>query len=539
MKARYNLKLIAFLVTIALVAFYPSVAQAQTAQQVAQKALPSIVLIVAKPAKGKSLSLGSGFFVESDVIATAYHVIKGASALYIKREKEIYKVSKVLAVDAVHDLALLRVLYISGPPLDLADDPDSDDPQWKIPEGFTLITSLSIGEEVYAIGNPEGLEGTFSQGIVSGIRFINKKSYIQITAPISHGSSGGPVLNKNGEVVGIAVGALRSGQNLNFAIPVSELRSLVSRLGSHPIKLRWDQLEEVVESPAERPSNNKFLEALATVQAEECFKQGKSYSESLQYSKAIEEYKRAIKLKPDYAEAYYSLGEAYLRSSWHGVDKQEANSALEAYKQAIRIQPHYSEAHLGLGITYRCLNRYDEAIEAIEQSIQIKQSNSNAFLELAIIYLLKTGTEIGDQNASYMRKARSLLNQAILLDPKNIQAYCHLGDAYHEEKMGYDEIATYNKALRIFLDNPDIDEFERLGLYMRLCGYYKSSSHFSEGIEMFNKIVKIRPKDDEAYLRLGELYLLNKDKTSALKVYEILKGLESYKANTLFDSIYK
>src|SRR5690348_12910115 len=104
MKGRYHLKLIAFSVIVTAANFKPSHIQAQNAQQVAQKALPSVVLIAAKPAKGKGISLGSGFFVQPDVIATAYHVIKGASALYIKREDEIHKVSKVLAIDAIHDL---------------------------------------------------------------------------------------------------------------------------------------------------------------------------------------------------------------------------------------------------------------------------------------------------------------------------------------------------------------------------------------------------------------------------------------------------
>ena len=85
------------------------------------------------------------------------------------------------------------------------------------------------GDNVFTVGNPESLNGTFSQGIVSGRRQINKIWHIQITAPISHGSSGGPVLNDRGEVIGIAVSSLEDGQNLNFAVPSSSLKSLVNR----------------------------------------------------------------------------------------------------------------------------------------------------------------------------------------------------------------------------------------------------------------------------------------------------------------------
>jgi hypothetical protein len=90
---------------------------------------------------------------------------------------------------------------------------------------------------VYAIGNPKGLTGTISEGIVSGIRDLSSKSLIQITAPISPGSSGGPIINNSGQVIGVAVGTLTSGQNLNFAIPSSILESLISNAITLPTSL--------------------------------------------------------------------------------------------------------------------------------------------------------------------------------------------------------------------------------------------------------------------------------------------------------------
>jgi hypothetical protein len=85
-----------------------------------------------------------------------------------------------------------------------------------------------VGERVFAVGNPQGLEGTFSEGIVSSIRKVGMHKLLQITAPISPGSSGGPVLNVKGEVIGVSVATYRGGQNLNFAIPVNYLKALLS-----------------------------------------------------------------------------------------------------------------------------------------------------------------------------------------------------------------------------------------------------------------------------------------------------------------------
>lgn len=106
------------------------------------------------------------------------------------------------------------------------------------------MRSAEIGDTVYEVGNPEGLEGTFSQGIISGLRGTD---YIQITAPISPGSSGGPVINQYGEVIGIATSFNKEGQNLNFAIPVAKLAlllrnlSTVTPLAPHT-RLRFDGL---------------------------------------------------------------------------------------------------------------------------------------------------------------------------------------------------------------------------------------------------------------------------------------------------------
>jgi S1-C subfamily serine protease len=93
-------------------------------------------------------------------------------------------------------------------------------------------SALDIGETVFAVGNPRGLEGTFSAGIVSGYREIKGLSLLQITAPISPGSSGGPIADEKGEVIGIAVATFRGGQNLNFAIPVRYIKQLSASMSA-------------------------------------------------------------------------------------------------------------------------------------------------------------------------------------------------------------------------------------------------------------------------------------------------------------------
>ena len=91
--------------------------------------------------------------------------------------------------------------------------------------------SVEVGETVFAVGNPRGLEGTFSKGIVSSVREIDGFSLLQITAPISPGSSGGPITDEKGEVIGVAVATFKGGQNLNFAIPAKYVSDIESKIG--------------------------------------------------------------------------------------------------------------------------------------------------------------------------------------------------------------------------------------------------------------------------------------------------------------------
>jgi S1-C subfamily serine protease len=193
-----------------------SSAHAQTAQEIAKKAFGATVLLVMEDTNGQPLSLGSGFVVRDGEIASNLHVAEGAARGYGKLvgQKTKYDIEGVTAVDGERDLVLLKISVSGSQTLSLGN---SD--------------VVQVGESVFAVGNPQGLEGTFSQGIVSSIREAGPDKLLQITAPISPGSSGGPVLNGKGEVIGVSVATFRGGQNLNFAIPSNYLKTLLSKSG--------------------------------------------------------------------------------------------------------------------------------------------------------------------------------------------------------------------------------------------------------------------------------------------------------------------
>lgn len=191
----------------------PGVAAVRTAVEIAKATFPSTVMIIVSDAQGSVVSQGSGFFVGPGKIVTNHHVIQGSSSGVVKliRKQEPIVIDTVLAVDEGKDLALISVGTFPGTPLPVAAQ-----------------DTVDVGSRVYAIGNPLGLEGTFSEGIISGVRTFDEFSLLQITAPISPGSSGGPIVNDKGQLVGVAVATFMEGQNLNFAIPGKYVKELLN-----------------------------------------------------------------------------------------------------------------------------------------------------------------------------------------------------------------------------------------------------------------------------------------------------------------------
>ena len=184
---------------------------------------PAVVFIGNVDRSGQVQSIGSGFVVDAGgTIVTNYHVIEGAQDLQVKmKDGEIYDRVEVLDYDTRRDLAVIKIRAFKPLPV------------------LALATSdVEVGEEAVAIGNPKGLEHTVSAGIVSAFRQAEGYRLIQISVPISPGSSGGPLFSMEGKVIGItSAGVVAEGaQNLNFAVPIDYVRPLLST-SSRPLPI--------------------------------------------------------------------------------------------------------------------------------------------------------------------------------------------------------------------------------------------------------------------------------------------------------------
>ena len=174
----------------------------------------SVVFITAKNEKGTGGWTGSGFIVSTDgKILTNYHVIRNSKEASVRLDNgDVYDTVEVLDVDRRKDIALLKIKAVDLQPVRIGSS-----------------SAIQIGDTVYSLSNPLGLfDNTLSEGIISGNRPMDGYRLLQITAPISHGSSGGPLFNDKGEVIGITVGFWGEGQSLNFAVPIDYARGMLA-----------------------------------------------------------------------------------------------------------------------------------------------------------------------------------------------------------------------------------------------------------------------------------------------------------------------
>jgi tetratricopeptide (TPR) repeat protein len=307
--------------------------------------LPAVVTIMGHDEQGKFTSSGSGFFINGQGrLITNYHVIRNMSYAKVKtRDGKIYPMTMVLAVDKQADLAMCQLDIQGGVPSFLAVSQE-------VPE---------VGERVVVIGSPRLLELTVSDGIVSAVRSDTPLGQaIQMTAPISPGSSGGPVINLKGEVVGISTFYRKDGQNLNFAIPGHKILALQPGPGK--------PLAEYYSPPQQE-------------RAKQAYAQGKRFYEAQDYHKALEAFREAIAAEPKYGSAYNYLGLTYKKLGLY-------DEAAQAYVKAIELQPQNYVFLFNLGMLMYAANSHDNAAIAFQKAIQIKPEDADCHYMLGKTY---------------------------------------------------------------------------------------------------------------------------------------------------------
>jgi tetratricopeptide (TPR) repeat protein len=399
-------------------------AVAKTAAEVFEKTSQSVVVVKIQDEKGNDIALGSGIVLPGGDVATNCHVIDNAVGIKVYQGKKGYNaIPRYLDYD--RDVCSLSVPDMKAPSVSVGS-----------------TKTLKVGSRVYAIGAPKGLTLTLSEGIISNLRTVEGGQYLQITAPISHGSSGGGLFDEDGRLIGLTTFYIAEGQQLNFAIPVEWIGELSQHhnknLKTADTYEAW--LNQTIALEEKKDWNGLINHALKRIKA---FPQdalawyalGLAYGESGQTAKAIEAYNQVIRINPEYREAWYNLGVEY------GESGQPAKE-IEAYQQAIRINPEYANAWCNLGATYGKSGQPAKAIEALQHAIRINPEDALIWYNLGRVYSRL------DQPA----KAIEAYQQALRINPDNADAWRNLGATYGELDQIAKAVEALQQALRI---NPE------------------------------------------------------------------------------------
>ena len=344
-----------------------------------EKIQPAIGTILTYNKDNKPLSQGSGFFINTEGhFITNYHVLKGAHQAEVKtHDGKKYRITSVVTENKAMDL------------IKVSTDIPRTSAQWLNVTGVLP----AIAERIVVMGSPLGLAQTISEGIVSGVREIpNRGKILQISAPISPGSSGSPVVNMKGHVVGVATFYLLKGQSLNFAIPAQyliDLKSFGTRkalsawtkdTGPTPAKKKTQKSRLFVDTEPERARirilniKPKFHQGIVLNPGRyhvEVSANGYKMEKVWVKIKPGEKKNLKISLKktpqsPSKSEdKLVSIGNAYL-------DKKEYKEAIWAFKQAIDFDPDNAEAYNNLGIANSKLGCYSESIDHINTGSTLK-----------------------------------------------------------------------------------------------------------------------------------------------------------------------
>ncbi|MDQ2747897.1 MAG: tetratricopeptide repeat protein [Acidobacteriota bacterium] len=458
-------------------AFAAAISAQDYLPELVRRIKPSAVAIETFDAKGAAIARGSGFFVANDKIITNRHVIEKSNRVEIHLiDGRKITAKGVLAIDGEGDLALLQV----------------EVPPNSAVAALPLVqTAPQEGESIVVIGNPFGLEGSVSNGIVSAVREIpGYGKIIQITAPISPGSSGSPVVNMRGQVIGVATLQAAEGQSINFAVPSARIT-----------QLKISDLQSFASLNAETLKNKRAA-------AQNLYSQGLGILSRDDYAKAVGYFEKAVEIDPNYAEGWYQIGFCY------GMLGKPAD-ALKASRQAAKLRPDWAETYINIGASSFALGQYKDAADAYRQAAKLDDGNAETLYALG----LSLG-KLGRADEGLLAYKR-----AVAIKPDLANAWEQLGAGYFKQKRYTDSLAAFEQ-LKIY--QPDAKTYNYLGE-----NYYELG-RIQDSVDALNNAVAYNPDSERARFNLGKAYVKLGDTASASVQYEILRNNKSDWADRLY-----
>jgi len=444
-----------------------------------QRLSPSVFVVEVFDEGGTGVALGSGVviklpseerresppsfreFLESrraSFIVTNAHVVTQGFSVQVRQGSNSWK-AEIEQIDPHFDLCLLKVEGLMAPAASLRK---SD--------------TVTIGEHVYAIGAPEGLELTLSDGLISGFRHLDERKVIQTTAPISHGSSGGGLFDVEGMLIGITSFFLSDSQNLNFAIPTDNIETLLLQQQSETAE-GWIWIgDQAMNEQAPGPPLGLPPQDIGPEQEE-----------------WVERAKRQLEI---------------LRSSWR--------RGVHAYQMALRLDPNDYQAWGKLAGAYSRLGDPQNMTDSFQRAIRLKPNDVTICARFSAAY-----ERLGDQVG-----AIEACNEALKQRPRDASLWANLAGAYGRSQS--------KSALSALPEAEQVAPVEGF-TWWRIGSTYQLLHSYKEAESAYIKSIQFEPNNHLYLFNLGALYVLEHKRSKARDVYQRLEESSPAVAERLYD----
>lgn len=470
-----------------------------SSDEIFSKCSDAVVMLFCYDQDNILIGYGSGVIVSTDgLVYTNFHVIRDAKRIEIRNDEKSFDSIPVVGFNGFYDVAVLKL-------------PDGFYSYIKVSENMDVI----IGKEVFALGNPKGYTKTISKGIISAVRENNDYNKLQISVPISPGSSGGALLDSYGELIGITSAGIKEEQLLNFAIPVrlfnnlkvidikdslqSEILEKMFSLNIEDSDLHEDGYEDVIY---------KYTELLVNDSARWEFA-GRSYYLEDEIDSALYYFSKAIEICPDNYKLYLWRAECYGELS-------DTLNALKDYSTSLCLNDKYLDTYESRARYYQYnLKNYELAIDDYRKILKI-----NPEYDFYYSFLADCKVSMGDEQGAVQELSRGLLWKSDASYLYNFRA------ALYSKLKLYDQaISDYTASLSITPLQADV--------YLSRAVNYSKLNKDDMAIIDYLEYLKYRPREAVALNNLGYCYMEIGDFEEAEKyfkkaLYNDPKHMDSY-----------
>ena len=403
----------------------PLPALAAPPEVVFERVAPSVLVVERVDRAGRRNGFASGVVVGPSQVVTSCHALTRTATVRVRSSGRRHD-AVLTHADPERDLCRLLVDGLQAPALPIASP-----------------SALKVGQRVYAVGTPKGLERTISEGIISSLRPRARSFVIQTTAPISSGSSGGGLFDEEGRLVGVTAFQFTRGQNLNFAVPASWVRQIEERAqarwartgaaesGADPFGGRVLALLDIGNAEAALMVAREWI-LLAPTDALPRHALGRAFAALERADEADAAFRSALRIRPDLLPGWLDLG-ALL------AEQGDPAQALDAYSRARELDANCAPAWIGTGLALSAMQRHPEAVEALRHAIDLDRGNAAAWEGLTAAHIAESRLDL----------AAAAARRALRLHPESAALWHQFGMVQAQRGDRAQAIQAQHESLRL------------------------------------------------------------------------------------------